>query len=908
MPGSPSQATHMDDLRPDFGGKKMVVRRMVLSFIACIFALTTSLTAQTVLGDGWKVQSSAQITAPAGKISEPDFSTNGWYSTSAPKTVFAVLVENGVYKNPYFGMNLRNFPGVEYKIGSQFANEEMPATSPYAVPWWYRKEFEIPATDKGKQIWMQFRGINYRAEIWINGRKVAESDDVVGAFRRYDFNVTQYVHPGGKNALAVSVSAPKAGELGITWVDWNPTPPDKNMGLWQEVVLSTSGPVTLRHPFVETKLDLPKAELAHLTVRALASNATAEPVSGTLRGKIEGGGLSVDFAQDVELAANESREITFSPANVPSLNLLRPKLWWPYQMGEPFLHKLTVEFVTKEKAVSDSQSISFGILQTDSEMTPDGYLLFKVNGKPVLIRGGGWAPDMMLRADESRREAEFRYVKEVGLNTIRLEGKLEDESFMERADGEGILLMAGWCCCDAWEKWGKWNDENKRVSVSSLRDQLLRLRQHPSLLVWLNGSDNPPPADREQAYLDIEKETHWPKPVTSSATAKRAEVTGVSGVKMSGPYDYVPPNYWLLDTKAGGAYGFNTETSPGPAVPPLEELKTFIPADKLWPMGDFWEFHAGGGQFKNIDLFTHALEMRYGSAKSAADFAWKSQAMAYEGQRAMFEAYGRNKYKSTGVIQWMLNNAWPSLIWHLYSYDLRPAGGYFGSKIALEPVHVQFSYDDRTVAVVNSTQKPQNGLKIVVNLYDAAGAEKFSREATVDVAADGVGRPIAIPEPGDISTAYFLKLQLYSATGELLSRNFYWLSTKPDELDFAKTEWYYTPQTSFADFSSLQNLPKASVKAVLHATTGTEHDAAFEVVVENTGKGVAFLTRLRLVKGKEQSEILPVYWSDNYVSLLPGEKREMTARIRKSDLGSARPSLLVDGFNVAAATAHVARR
>jgi exo-1,4-beta-D-glucosaminidase len=616
----------------------------------------------------------------------------------------------------------------------------------------------------------------------------------------------------------------------------------------------------------------------------------------------------VEFAQDVELAANESKEITISPEIIPGLNLLRPKLWWPYQMGEPFLHKLTLEFITPQKVVSDTQSIHFGIVQTDSEMTPEGYRLLKVNGKPVLVRGGGWAPDMMLRVDESRREAEFRYVKEMGLNTIRLEGKLEDESFLERADRDGILVMAGWCCCDAWEKWGKWNEENKRVSVTSLRDQLLRLRRHPSLLVWLNGSDNPPPADREQAYLDIEKETHWPKPVISSATAKKAEVTGDSGVKMSGPYDYVPPNYWLLDTKAGGAYGFNTETSPGPAVPSLEELKTFISRDKLWPIGEEWNFHAGGGEFKNIDLFTHALEMRYGKAKDAADYAWKSQAMTYEGQRAMFEAYGRNKYKSTGIVQWMLNNAWPSLIWHLYSYDLRPAGGYFGSKIALEPVHVQFSYDDRTIAIVNSTQKPQNGLKIVAKLYDVSGAEKFSREATVDIAADGVAKSIAVPEPADISTAYFLNLQLLSATGELLSRNFYWLSTKPDELDFPKTEWYYTPQTSFADFSTLQNLPKATLRTTLHPAVGSEQDAAFSVSLENASNSVAFLTRLRLVKGKEQTEVLPVFWSDNYISLLPGEKRQVTVNVRKRELAGADLTLLVDGFNVTAAIVHAAKQ
>jgi exo-1,4-beta-D-glucosaminidase len=282
--------------------------------------------------------------------------------------------------------------------------------------------------------------------------------------------------------------------------------------------------------------------------------------------------------------------------------------------------------------------------------------------------------------------------------------------------------------------------------------------------------------------------------------------------------------------------------------------------------------------------------------------------MTYEGQRAMFEAYGRNKYKSTGIIQWMLNNAWPSLIWHLYSYDLRPAGGYFASKIALEPVHVQFSYDDRSVAVVNGTQAPQSGLKIIAKLYDITGAEKFSREATVDVAADGVGKSIAIPEPADISAAYFLNLQLFSATGSLLSRNFYWLSSKPDELDYAKTEWYYTPQTSFADFSGLQDLPKAAVHATLRPAAGTERDAAFQIALENSSKSVAFLTRLRLAKGKSQSEILPVFWDDNYISLLPGEKREVVVHVLRSDLAAAQPTVLVDGFNVAESVAHITEK
>jgi exo-1,4-beta-D-glucosaminidase len=850
------------------------------------------------LREDWTVQSSARVNSGGEAVSATGFDASGWYKTSAPNTVFAVLVENGVYKDPYFGMNLRSIPGVSYAIGSEFANQEMPQDSPYAVPWWYRKEFEVPAAFSGKTVWLAFRGINYRADIWINGKKVAGSDQVVGAFRRYEFDVTQFVKIGARNVVAVEVSAPHANELGITWVDWNPTPPDKDMGLWQEVVLSASGPVAVRHAAVETKLDLPGTNKAHLTVRAELQNATSAPVKGVLRGTILGAAAPIEFSQSVELQAGERRAIAITPETASSLNVQHPRLWWPYQMGEPYLHKLTIEFVPGKGPASDKQTIAFGIVQTDSELTSDRYRLFKVNGKPVLVRGGGWAPDMMLRINQSRREAEFRYVKEMGLNTIRLEGKLEDETFMERADREGILVMAGWCCCDAWEKWDKWGEENKRVSVDSLRDQILRLRSHPSLLVWLNGSDNPPPLDRENAYLQIEKENNWAKPVISSATAKKTEPTGDSGVKMSGPYEYVSSNYWLLDTKAGGAYGFNTETSPGPAVPPLEELRSMFPPDKLWPINEFWDFHAGGGKFKNIHVFTNALEKRYGTAKDVADLAWKSQAMTYEGQRAMFEAYGRNKYKSTGIIQWMLNNAWPGLIWHLYDYDLRPAGGYFGSKKALELVHVQFSYDDRTVAIVNGKQEALKELKVVAKIYDTSMKERFSHEEVSDVAADAATKSFAVAEPQGITSTYFLNLQLFSSSGELLSRNFYWLSSKADVPDFSKTEWYYTPLTEFADFAALQDLPKATVTAAMNVSDAANEIAA-RVKLENTGSGLAFLVRLRLLKGKDGAEALPVFFDDNYVSLLPGEKREITAHVRKSDLGDAKPSLVVDGFNVA---------
>src|SRR5437660_12709099 len=232
---------------------------------------------------------------------------------------------------------------------------------------------------------------------------------------------------------------------------------------------------------------------------------------------------------------------------------------------------------------------------------------------------------------------------------------------------------------------------------------------------------------------------------------------------MEGPYEWVPASYWLLDKEAGGAHGFATEISPGPAVPPLESLQRMIPKEHLWPIDEYWNYHAGGGQFKNIKVFTDALNSRYGAAKDVRDYALKSQLMTYEGQRAMFEAYAGNRYRSTGVIQWMLNNAWPSLIWHLYDYYLMPAGGYFGTKKACEPVHVQYSYDDNSVAVINGTYVTVQGAKVSAKIYDIDAKEKGSREVTIDLDADSSTKAFDLPTPDGLTTTYFVRLALHDA-------------------------------------------------------------------------------------------------------------------------------------------------
>ncbi|HEY7513297.1 MAG TPA: hypothetical protein VIC87_02415, partial [Vicinamibacteria bacterium] len=312
-----------------------------------------------------------------------------------------------------------------------------------------------------------------------------------------------------------------------------------------------------------------------------------------------------------------------------------------------------------------------------------------------------------------------------------------------------------------------------------------------------------------------------------------------------------------------------------------------------WPIDDVWNFHAGGQEFKNVERYTAALEARYGKARDVLDYVWKSQAMAYEGERAMFEAFRRNRGKATGIVQWMLNNAWPSIIWHLYDWYLRPGGGYFGAKVANEPVHVLYSYDDRSVVVANDALSPRRALKVSGRVLDLGAQEKLALETTIDVPADSVVRAFTLPEVPGLTTTYFVRLRVEDASGAVLSRNFYWLSTKPDVLDWERAEWFFTPQKQYADLTGLGTLPRVSLEVSSEFAPGKAR-----VRISNPGSSLAFLVRLKVTKGKAGDEVLPVLWEDNYFELLPGEAREISASYSSSDLGGAIPAVEVDGWNV----------
>ncbi|WP_446744532.1 glycosyl hydrolase 2 galactose-binding domain-containing protein [Silvibacterium acidisoli] len=880
-------------------------RRTVLTACLSSALLCLSLSApaihaeQTPLHDGWTLQSACKLQDDGAAISKNAYKPQGWFATPVPATVMAVQVASGAIKDPYYGMNMREIPGGDYPYGKVFSRLPMPQDSPYRCGWWYRKTFAVPATDKGKTLSLHFGGINYRANIWVNGKQIADDSKVAGAYRTYDFDVTANLVTGQQNTVAVETFAPTENDLGINWVDWNPAPPDKDMGLWGGVSLVTDGPVALRSPLVTTHFTDDTLKEADLSVYAELHNATDRAIHGKINGTVAG----VRIEQSVDLAPNEDKSVAFSPEQYAQLKVKNPRVWWPYMMGKPNLETATLRF-TEDGRISDEQTVRFGIREVTSDLTDKGYRLFKVNDKPILIRGAGWSQDMLLRENPDRLRDQLKLVKDMHLNTIRLEGKLETEDFFHQTDEQGILVMLGWCCCDRWEQWDKWTPETMDVAKASLTSQMLRLRSHASLLVWLNGSDNPPPANVESAYLAIEQQTHWPNPTISSASAKTTSVTGKSGVKMSGPYDYVGPSYWLTDPgKAGGAFGFNTETGPGPAPPQLSSLKKFMPSDQVWPPSKVWQYHSGIGEFAKMDIFNSAMKTTYGSADAQAEYLRIAQTMTYDAERAMFEAYGRNKYTSTGVIQWMLNNAWPSMIWHLYDYYLDTGGGYFGTKKACEPLHIQYSYDDRSVYVINSTYEPASHLEASVKVYDLKMKEEFAQADRIDVAADGAQKTFAIPESAFAadSSVHFVLLELKDAAGKLVSRNFYWLPQKPTVWDWEKSNWLVTLPLKPEDMSALRSLPAAHIEAeshLLHSQAGE----TVEVRLHNPSKALAFQVAVA-AKSKDGEDITPVLWSDNYVELLPGESMTLTAQLPQHVAGA---SIEVSGWNINSSTLRLA--
>lgn len=848
-----------------------------------------------LMNNDWQVINSSEAKDRPERHSLPGYDTRDWDHCHMPQTPLGLLQSSGKVRDPFFGDNLLKLDGMVYKTRGLFCNEEMPESSPYRSSWYFRKEFYLEKIDHSKKVWLCFNGINYSANLWINGKLFKKKHEFKGTFRRFSFDVTDKITFSAKNVVELEIFPPSPLDLSISWADWNPYPPDKNMGIWQDVYLLVTGNIRLDSAVIFPTLSESMDE-ATLEVRVFASNAGSSPVKFSLLARIEGAGCQIRIEKAVTLDAKERKEIVLDKTAFDDLILKEPRLWWPSQFGEPYLYKMRLSAI-EDDGISDVEDINFGINEIRSELNGEGNLLLKVNRKPVLVLGAEWTPDLFLRRDDKKLEDQILLAKDIGLNTIRLEGKLDSDCLFDLTDRHGILVIAGWNCGDIWEKWDKWTSDNINVAVASLEDQLLRLRMHPSVAIWMNGSDFHPPAEIESKYLDIEKRVGWNKPIVSSATSATSTISGATGVKMPGPYDYVPPHYWYEATEIGGAKGFITETCPGASLPLSEEIRRFIPEDKLWPPNTVWDLHCGLNEFHDISRFRYVIANRFGEPEGLEDFLWKSQVAMYETERAMFEAYVRNRYHSTGVIHWMLNSSWPNFIWHLYSYYLIGNSSYFAVKKAVERLHVQFCYDDDSVIVVNRTNTRYSNLEVEAKIITTDSATVDTIISHIDVNKDSNAEAFRIDRKKYFDDVVFVNLLLKDPFGAVISRNLYWLTMNNDVLDYSKTQFFHTPVKEFADFTKLTTLKRITIDAS-YVIEKQDNWTAMSINLKNNSKGLGLLARIRLLNRENLKELSPVYYSDNYITLLPGDLVTITATFETGLISSAGVSLAVDGFNV----------
>jgi exo-1,4-beta-D-glucosaminidase len=851
-----------------------------------------------LLADGWELQSGAKLAESGEAIATAGYNTAGWYPVSAPSTVLAALVADGVYPDPFYGLNITKIPG--YVDGRWLV---MPETSPFYPPWWYRVEFEVPPGYEGKFVTLHLDGINYKANVWLNGQKVADQSQVIGMFRRFEFPVNDLVKIGPKNCLAVETIAPgklprkryptKQVEATTGWDDHNPEPPDLNVGVWQDVYLTFSGPVRILNPYAAPDLETPSLDLARITVYADLQNVTDKEVTGDLVGSIEDHG----FKQTVTLAPFSTMTVKFDPQEYRGLVFKNPRVWWPNPVGKQELYDLHLVFKTGGLD-SDDAGARFGIRKANTSINDEGWRAYEINGRKILIRGGAWmTSDMLLRLTPRRYHALVRYAREANLNMLRSEGFSirETDEFYDTCDREGVMVTQ--------QIFGR-SIPDEALAVACARDMMLRIRNHPSLFHFLGHDETFPTDTLDAAYrgliadLDLRR-TYQPH--SGAFLVKDRFKTGGTRTGTLELWTCAGPAHYYTH-KIDGAWGFAQSGGIGGVVAAEESIRRMIPEDQLWPLWTpAWSLHTviQGGHY--FDKLLAALNQRYGAPADFTDFVTTAHVMNYDSARGMFEAYGRNKYSATGITTWKYDAAWPAaMTWQYIDWYLLPTGAYYGAKKACEALHVQYSYDDSSVWVVNSLYREFKGLEVGAKVYNLDMAEKWAKSATVEVGPDGKTEAFKIEFPDGLSRTFFLRLSLRDAEGKMVSDNFYWLSTVPDRP--GKKFYGILPLTpsSTADLSSLRALPGVKLDVSCEMRKGAEEDTA-RVILKNSGRDVAFFTQLAVIKGAGGMEVAPSYWSDNDVAILPGEEKTYSVKFDPADLEGREPILRVKGWNVEAA-------
>ncbi len=808
----------------------------------------------------WRLQRDSLLRADGAAISKPGFQDADWIAATVPGTVLSSFWNVGALPDPNYGDN-------QLMISDSF----------FYADFWYRTEFLAPRIYAGRRVWLNLDGVNWKADVFLNGEKVGR---IEGAFMRGRFDVTERIRPGARNALAVRVeknatpgsvkqktletAGLNGGALGadnptyhasIGW-DWIPTVRGRNIGIWNEVYLNTSGPVTIDNPFVMSTLPLPDTSRADVRIETSLSNHESKAATGVLRGRFG----DATFEQSVTIEAASTKVVVVDPSTHPALRLREPKLWWPNGYGSQHLYDVELSFESGGR-LSDIRSFKAGVRQL-TYSDDGGTLRIWVNGRRFVGRGGNWGfPETNLRYQKREYDTAVLYHRDMNFTMIRnWVGQTGDEEFYDACDRYGIVIWQDFWLANPVDGPNPADDD---LFLSNVRDFVQRIRSHPSVGLYCGRNEgNPPPAIDEgirKALAGLHPDVHY---ISNSAFG------AVSG---GGPYAAQTPRYYFqyrATAKLHSELGM-------PNIVTMDSLRQMMPEAEFWPQGLVWGLHDFNlNSAQRLSGFRAIVDKSFGGARNAADWLTLAQFVNYDGYRAIFEAQSRNRM---GILLWMSHPCWPSFVWQTYDYYFEPTAGYFGSKKGSEPLHIQWNPLTDNVEVVNYSAGRIDGLTAQAEILDMDGSTKWTKSASTDSAEDGVQTPIKLEYPSGLSQVHFIRLKLMKG-GQVLSDNFYCRGTEE------------------GNFTSLRTLPKVNLEI---STRAEKRGSRWILTTElqNPGNRPALMVRLKAVRAKSGDRILPALYSDNYVSLMPGEERTIHIELEDADTRGEAPRIAVEGFN-----------
>lgn len=900
-----------------------------------LFAQNTTI--KQVKLSNFDLQSSSLIKADGAEISNTRYqSPVYWMPVKVPSTVLTGLVANHIYPDPYQGLNNMLIPDASDQFNKEYNLEQyshLPGEpNPWKKPYWYRTAFNVPAGDKGRHFQLIFKGINYRAAVWVNGRQIADSTQMAGMFADYNLDVTSAIKAGGENALAVKIypldypgypakeqlkalgpfyeNGGPTGDIGknvtmlcsVGW-DWIPPVRDRNMGIWQPVYLRTTGAVTIGHPKLVTNLPvLPDTSVAKLALNLTLSNHSDAANNGKLTVTIKPEnftGLPVKFSQNISVAANGASVIDLDANKIKQLAINKPHLWWPNGYGRANLYRIRLQYADS-KGMADDTSFVFGIRTVSSKATMAGKFLrreFYVNGKRVHLNGGAWVPDMMVNRDSARYDYEMHLCRNANVNLVRIwgGGVTPPDAFWNAADKYGEMVWSDfWITGDTQGEFKgspDWPLEGN-VFVKNVVSTIYRVRNHPSLLVWTGGNEGHARKELYDVMRDNIINLDGTRPYIPSSSGFAKLPAGwkgawpddqASGVYSGGPYSWQDPKVYYKKADFGGDWVFKDETGL-PSQPPYTTLAKTIP-NLVWdtklpfPLNDSWGYHDAATGAAQYDNYINEMVKRYGQPSTTVNFSDKMQLMNAVGYQGIFEAAGHKLTETGGVMLWKLNAALPSVVWQIYDWYLEPNAGYYAMQNAVEPLHIQFNQNDSTAAVINRMHHATGILSAKAEIFDIDSKRLNSFTIShIGFVDEGTQEVIKLKEA--LKTAKgisFVVLNLTDATGKTISHNVYWMA----------------PDNNLTDLNNMTPT-KVDVKA-LKAEKGVAENKWTIRLTNNTGK-IAFFVRPQLMRNGE--EVMPSYWTANYFTLAPHESIVVSVSAPVEKLAGIQPNILVEGWNL----------